>query len=561
MITDGLLLQIFLIAIVLSLPTASISTTTRLVQTKLGTIKANVLSSTSTTTSILEVLNVPFSEQPIGSLRFKPPLPVNSWSPTILDGTKFGPMCPQANPTLPTSESCLQLNIWSPSKPGKALPVLVFVFGGGLTSGSGILYNGTQLASLGNIVVVTLNYRLGALGFYASKEIVQDNQFGTTGAMNGVLDVVEGLRFVQNNIKSFGGDPSKVTVAGESSGAMNTCLLGYSQKAQGLFHQLILESGACTGPWFGPTFTTRDSFNVSSIFANNVLNRSMSRTSNDTSNDRHETTLERLRDLDVNTIVNNKNFGTMNYGLDHYFLLSRPRDGEMIFNGNIILGGNSGDTTCRSSGSVPTAPNNYNDLIATLKIYFGNDYKIILNNYIGHFSINTATDYDYKELFFNMSRDSGVTCPTLWLAKRLTKLNYNRSIYLYEFAFNSTHPGAPVWHGGELAPVFQHNVGGESRQLGLGKSKLAKSQSLQVGKYWSNFINYGTPSQKEEGEEVWNAFDKDEGFMYFSPSGKSKNSLDLKFNFNQYGRCNHWKRYIQMGKTQRKNFDAFGYLC
>ena len=111
-----------------------------------------------------------------------------------------------------------------------------------MTSGSGIQYNGTQLAALGNIVVVTVNYRVGALGFYASQEIAAEKgNHGSNGAMNGVLDVVEALHFVQNYISYFGGDPTKVTIAGESSGAMNSCILGFTPIASSLFHQMILD--------------------------------------------------------------------------------------------------------------------------------------------------------------------------------------------------------------------------------------------------------------------------------------------------------------------------------
>ena len=220
-----------------------------IIQTPLGQIKANRIV-TTTGIEIIESLNIPFATPPIAALRFATPQTIKPWK-SIIDGTKFGPACSQVNATLPyISEDCLTLNIWKPSgltsNQTTLLPVLVWVFGGGLTSGSGIQYNGTKLAALGNVVIVTINYRLGALGLYASKAISNEKiNHQSNGAMNSVADVIESLKFVQKYISYFGGDPTQVTVAGESSGSMNSCILAFSKQAKHLFHRLILESGAC----------------------------------------------------------------------------------------------------------------------------------------------------------------------------------------------------------------------------------------------------------------------------------------------------------------------------
>jgi len=188
--------------------------TTTIIHTKLGNVRSNVLSN-----GVVESLNIPFAEAPVRQLRFAPSRPPTPWSPTILDGTKFGPMCIQTSAILPIDEDCLQLNVWAPpprppppptsttttttaarAAPPSLLPVFFWVFGGGLTSGSGIQYNGTALALSGDVIVVTINYRLAALGFYAS-ESIGDATINTTGAMNGVLDVVRALKFVHNHIR------------------------------------------------------------------------------------------------------------------------------------------------------------------------------------------------------------------------------------------------------------------------------------------------------------------------------------------------------------------------
>ena len=191
------LLLLSLLHTTTSLPSATI------IHTKLGNVRSNVLSN-----GVVESLNIPFALPPVGQLRFAPARPPTPW-PTVRDGTQFGPMCPQTSAILPIDEDCLQLNVWAPpsttttaanATTPSLLPVFFWVFGGGLTSGSGIQYNGTALALSGDMLVVTINYRLAALGFYAS-ESIGDATINTTGAMNGVLDVVRALKFVHNHIR------------------------------------------------------------------------------------------------------------------------------------------------------------------------------------------------------------------------------------------------------------------------------------------------------------------------------------------------------------------------
>jgi len=246
----------------------------------LGNVKANVLADGA----VLEALAIPFAHPPLGEHRFRPAEPVRSWEHKgTLDGTQFGPACMQRGASYAIDEDCLTLNVWAPQPPKPddghppaPLPVLVWAFGGGLVSGSGETFNGTNLTFAGTepMIVVTMNYRVGAFGFYASQEIYDlhgcgPNNASTTGAMNGVSDILQALLFVQNHISAFGGDPTRVTLSGESSGSVASCALAFSPAAQGLFHQLILESGVCTGPWMGPS-TTEEQFNTSALLAQDL---------------------------------------------------------------------------------------------------------------------------------------------------------------------------------------------------------------------------------------------------------------------------------------------------
>lgn len=205
------------------------------IQTPLGSLKG----SDAGTVQIFR--GIRYAQAPVGDRRFAPPVAITEWH-GVKDATNFGHMCYQAGQG-DFSEDCLFLNVWKPSAKSQAkLPVYVFIHGGGFSMGAGSqpLYEGTQLTKSG-VVVVTLNYRLGTLGFLPSKTALQ--KYGTTGNW-GVLDMIEALKWVQNNIESFGGDPTRVTVGGESAGSFAVSTLISSPKAKGLFNQAIMESGA-----------------------------------------------------------------------------------------------------------------------------------------------------------------------------------------------------------------------------------------------------------------------------------------------------------------------------
>jgi para-nitrobenzyl esterase len=192
---------------------------------------------------ILGFLGVPFAEPPVGSRRFQPPQPVSHW-PGVRDATTFSasPAQPQS-PMLKgePSEDSLYLNLWTPAESASPLAVVVWIYGGGFQGGtaSSAEFSGEHLVSRGNVIVVTLNYRVGLLGFGALPE--SDNYPSSTNL--GVRDVMAGLHWVRDNIAKFGGDPENVTVMGQSAGAFIAAALLASHQGKGLFHKLILLSG------------------------------------------------------------------------------------------------------------------------------------------------------------------------------------------------------------------------------------------------------------------------------------------------------------------------------
>jgi para-nitrobenzyl esterase len=195
---------------------------------------------------------IPYAAPPVGDLRWMPPQPVKPWS-DVRDAKKYGTIAPQILPTTgplaalkedePQSEDCLFLNIQTPGLDNKHRPVMVWIHGGAFVMGSGssISYRSGSLAARGDIVLVTINYRLGELGFLRLKDVTGD-KIPATGN-EGLLDQIAALMWIRDNIAAFGGDPENVTVFGESAGGMSIGCLLAMPAARGLFKKAICESG------------------------------------------------------------------------------------------------------------------------------------------------------------------------------------------------------------------------------------------------------------------------------------------------------------------------------
>lgn len=225
------------------LPGATAAASGPVVETPAGKVEG------SETGGIAVFKGIPYAQPPVGKLRWAPPEALPAWDGTH-DATRFGAACMQPKPRgpniyagdmPPTSEDCLSLNIWVPNH-ARGAPVFLWIHGGSLTSGSGgeAIYDGAALARRG-LVVVSINYRMGALGYLAHPELSAESPDHVSGNY-GLLDQIAALEWVKRNIGAFGGDADNVTIAGESAGALSVMYLMAAPTARGLFHKAIAQS-------------------------------------------------------------------------------------------------------------------------------------------------------------------------------------------------------------------------------------------------------------------------------------------------------------------------------
>lgn len=215
-----------------------------LIETDLGPVQGT----SSDVEGVRAFLTIPYAAPPTGENRWRPPQPAEPWD-DALDATELGAACPQPDAgtslileTPDWDPDCLTLNVWAPEEAAD-LPVMVWIHGGGFLTGSAHepYYIGDNVASEG-VILVSMNYRLGALGFLATEELAEENEDGSFGNY-GLADQTAVLEWVQRNIAGFGGDPDNVTIFGESAGGFSVCGHMASPASEGLFHKAIVQSG------------------------------------------------------------------------------------------------------------------------------------------------------------------------------------------------------------------------------------------------------------------------------------------------------------------------------
>ncbi len=409
---------------------------------------------------------IPFAAPPTGALRWRAPEPPAAWS-GVRKADRFSPICPQqgaypeGSPTEPMSEDCLYLNVWASAGAGDAkLPVMVWIYGGGLINGSAStpLYAGDALARR-DVVVVTANYRLGALGILAHPDLSRESARNVSGDY-GLLDQIAALEWVKRNIEAFGGDPDNVTVFGQSSGAISISALIASPLARGLFGRAIGQSGGLFEPVeASPEFRLVGAEQVGLAFGEKLGAPSA----------------DALRELSVAEIVAARFNPQPN--IDGYVLNETPF--EAFTNGrnndvDVMIGSNADEGLYFIADREITAAN--------LSDVLEQDFPSIIVSLIGPKA--PADDIAARKAFLAFEGDMRFG----WNMRTWARLHAASGMgNTYFYRFSHTPPGDEgATHGAEMRYVFDH-LDLESREWNRHDRALAEAMAT----YWTNFARTG----------------------------------------------------------------------
>jgi para-nitrobenzyl esterase len=435
---------------------------------------------------------IPYAMAPVGDLRWREPQPPESWS-GIRQANHFAAVCPQQGASVPgaalepTGEDCLYLNIWMPAHlRGARLPVMVWLYGGGWTTGSASmpLYWGDQLAGRG-VIVVTVGYRVGAFGFMAHPELTRESPHRVSGNY-GLLDQIAALHWVQRNIGAFGGNPGCVTIFGQSAGSMSVCLLMSSPLAKGLFQRAIGESGGVfTPPAAIPgskVFFLAGAEETGSAFQKHFGAKS----------------LAEMRLLPAADIVKSEQDYPFLFNFDGYVLEQQPYD---TFSGGcqsdvpLLVGSNANEAQPLLEGSTITASNFGPSLAHSA-------FSKIPESVLAHYPF--ASDKEAFESRAGLERDVRFGWD-MWTWARLQSTTGKAPVYYYNFGHLPPAPAGSPWarwgagHWAELPYVFGH----ADQAPGPWTSGDRALSNAMIG-YWTNFAKHGNPNGP--GLDEWPAF-------------------------------------------------------
>jgi para-nitrobenzyl esterase len=432
---------------------------------------------------VIRFLGIPYALPPVGPLRWRLPQPHPGWQKTTRSATAFGPICPQpaGDTTLPpSSEDCLYLNVYAPFPLQTGRKVMVWIHGGTNTNGASSFYDPTPLVTAGGVIVVTLNYRLGALGFLAHPALRIES--GSTGNY-GLADQQQAMHWVRDNIAAFGGDRNEVTIFGESSGGMNVLSQVVSPLARGLFRRAIVESGAFLldtpplaeserqGREFAQTLGCADQSAVClrSKTADEILARQGSPYGNEVA-------------YELATI-------------DGKILTMSQRDaltGGSFHRGPLLLGNNADEGRLFVPPDLSAA-----DYPKTLEGYAQSNNRPVAGVLQQYPLSKFATPSEGAAAAYG---DAYFACPDRLIAGWV---GAHVPVYAYEFNDNAggTAPMGPT-HGAELRYLFHvTNLGPLFDGSPSALPAESKPLSLAMRRYWTGFAQRGTPN--ESGLPVW----------------------------------------------------------
>ncbi len=461
----------------------------QVVETQFGKIMGNKNG------KVMQFLGIPFAKPPVDSLRWKVPQNPDIWEDT-LETTDFAPVCPQklfdqtdSDPVIVGDEDCLYLNIWTSDLDNNIKPVMVFIHGGGnqqggasQTTGGTQIYSGKNLSERGNVVVVTIQYRLGPLGFLVHPGLEAENANHISGNY-AVLDQILALKWVQNNIAKFGGDPSKVMIFGESAGGVNVGNLLTTPLAKGLFQRACIQSASPVINFY------QDSKNKGIAFVDSFIT---------TGSDVEK--IAYLRTLPADSLVQfatsplKGGFVQQNWQpvLDNVVFLNFPR--QVFQSGNfnkvpLIIGSNADEVSLTVPKTVLPAMVN-----ALIKSYIPNEFQPVA---LELYPPGTNTD-EARKSYIGILTDAQFTVNARRTAQCIS-VNQVEPVWRYFFTYKHTIPQLAEYgsyHGMELFYVFNT---WENTILGSGFLFKPEDEVVQNAmlRYWVNFAESGNPNNDQ----------------------------------------------------------------
>lgn len=448
-------------------------------------IRQGVLSGTHLGLSGAVFLGIPYAAAPVGHLRWAAPQQPAPWT-GVRDASFYRPACPQLpSPWLPemlgrkemkTSEDCLYLNVWTPHLSAHAhLPVMVWVHGGGNIEGSQEWPPlGTTLAAHG-VVIVTINYRLGVLGYLAHPELSAESPDHISGNY-GLLDQMAALRWVKQNIRSFGGDPERVTVFGASSGSLDVCDLMASPLAQGLFQRAIMQSGVCVD---GLSPTLREQEQSGTAFAGKIVG------------EKSGATIQKLRAIPADELIRTAaKLGGMDWNpiVDGRVLAEQPlqvfRQGQQV-KVPVMVGSNRDEVSIFASpivGGKSYRPKTVSEYRDWLKRKFGDQADAVFHAY------PAAQDSDVPAAFRAMDTDWSFGFGSQLLAREVAASG--QKAYLYIFTMTGRGPFASLGAFHSLESMYLSN----HYWTDWVKAPEDERLSSAIIAYWTSFAANADPS-------------------------------------------------------------------
>jgi len=454
---------------------------------------------------------IPFAAPPVGELRWKAPQPVQNWT-GIKKCTDFSASPIQNKPAPfycwteefiakpePLNEDCLYLNVWTTAKSAKEKqPVMVWIYGGGLSSGSANcdIYDGEEMAKKG-VIFVSINYRVGVMGFMAHPELSKESGYNASGNY-GFLDQIAALKWVQKNIAAFGGDPSNVTILGQSAGAFSVNAMIASPLAKGLFHKAIPQSGGLLSRMLSQDLATAEKQGTKFMELAKA------------------TSIADLRKLsadEIQKLSNNQAAGRFGVTMDGYVLPTNIM--EYFQNGKhnqvpIMTGWVTGD------GGLMGAPKTN---VEDYKKEAQNKYGAKADEFLSIFP--ASTDEEAKEAKLKQGLMGFAGMPSHLLA-----IYTNKPSYVYQFSHvppdKPNFPNYGAFHTSEV-PYALHTLHTWKRPW----QQLDKDLENTMSSYWVNFAKTGNPNAA--GLPEWKAYDKKTGnILEFGNKTATKTGLFKK---------------------------------